>query len=450
MAIHLTFHGAARTVTGSNFLLETDNAKVLIDCGMRQGDRFADEDNKEKFSYDASSIDAVVITHAHIDHIGMLPKLVRQGFRGPIFATAPTAAFAEVLLKDSQRIIAGEAREDGEEPIYERHDVEKTIKLFSPMRYHQEQEIAPGVTCQLYDAGHVLGSAFVVITTQKKRIAFSGDLGNSPTPLLRDLEKLPVVDVVVMESTYGDRLHEDRERRTQKLKECIAGSIADGGTLLIASFAFERAQELLAEINEMVERGGMPPAKYFLDSPLAIKATAIYQRFPELYNDEAQQHIVTEGDIPFRFPGLTFARSSDDSRAINDVAPPKVIIASSGMMMGGRILHHAIRVLPDPKSTLLIVGYQAAGTLGRRLLGKPRRVTIMGKSIPVRCQIKAIGGYSAHADQDTLLEWVGNGKPKHVYLVHGEEGEALALAEAIRDEHGFLVRVPEKGEQVEI
>ena len=450
MAAKLTFYGAARTVTGSNFLLETPKARILVDCGMRQGDRLADRDNKAPFAYDPKTIDAVLITHAHIDHIGMLPKLVRSGFRGPIYATAPTAAFAEILLEDSGRILAGEAREAHEDPIYEKHDVEQTIRQFRPVAYHEKQRVATGLGAEFYDAGHVLGSSFIVVSYGKKKFAFSGDLGNSPTPLLRNLETLPEVDAVVMESTYGDRIHEDKARRTEKLKEALSRSIAENGTLLIASFAFERAQELLAEINEMVEHENMPPAKYFLDSPLAIKATAIYQRFPNLYNAEAQEHIV-EGDIPFRFPGLTFARSSRDSKAINDVSPPKVIIASSGMLTGGRILHHARRILPNPKSTLLIVGYQAAGTLGRRLLGRPKRVTIFGQSVPVRCHIKAIGGYSAHADSERLLTWVGSGKPKKVYLVHGEEAAALALADTIRDEHHNIeVTVPTKGETVSL
>lgn len=450
MATSITFYGAARTVTGSNFLLQTDDAKILIDCGMRQGDRLADTDNKADFAYDPATIDAVLVTHAHIDHIGMLPKLVRHGFSRKIYSTAPTAAVAEILLTDSQRILAREARDAGEDPIYEKADVERTIKQFETVAYHAPKEVAKGISAELYDAGHVLGSSFIILTVEGKRIAFSGDLGNSPTPLLRDLEDLPDVDVVVMESTYGDRIHEDRARRAEKLEEVLASSIAEHGTLLIASFAFERAQELLAEINEMVEHGDMPSAKYFLDSPLAIKATAIYQRFPDLYNEEAQEHIVEEGDVPFRFPGLTFARSSNDSRAINNVKPPKVIIASSGMLTGGRILHHAIRVLPDPKSTLLIIGYQAAGTLGRRLLGRPKRVRIFGKSIPVRCHIKAIGGYSAHADQAVLMDWVQKGKPKQIYLVHGEEAAALTLADTIREELDIQVHVPEKGEQVQI
>jgi metallo-beta-lactamase family protein len=416
---------------------------------MHQGTRMADEENREPFAYDPKTVDAVLITHAHIDHIGLLPKLVRGGFHGKIFTTAPTKAFAEILLEDSQHILAMEAREVGEDAIYDKDDVAQTMRQFEAVTYHEPVTVAGSVKATFYDAGHVLGSAFIVVEAEGKRIAFSGDLGNSPTPLLRDREALQAVDAVVMESTYGDRIHEDRARRAEKLHECIENSIASGGTLLIASFAFERAQELLAEINEMVEHGGLPKANYFLDSPLAIKATAIYQRFPELYNEPAQEHIV-EGDIPFRFPGLAYARTADDSKAINDAPVPKVIIASSGMMTGGRILHHAIRVLPDPKSTLLIVGYQAAGTLGRRLLAHPKRVHIMGHEIPVRCNIRAIGGYSAHADQETLVQWVATGKPGRIMLVHGEEGAALALADLLRDDIGVPVDVPRAGQRIEI
>ena len=443
----MTFYGAAREVTGSNHLLEAAGKKVLVDCGMHQGSRLADEENREPFAYDPRMIDAVLITHAHIDHIGLLPKLVRAGYRSPIYATAPTKAFSEILLTDSQHILEIEAKEEGAEPIYDSGDVAQTISQVREVEYHKPVVVVEGVTARFYDAGHVLGSAFIVVEAEGKHIAFSGDLGNSPTPLLRDREALPSVDALVMEATYGDRIHEDREQRTQKLRECIERSIAGGGTLLIASFAFERAQELLAEINEMVEHGKLPKAIYFLDSPLAIKATAIYQRFPEYYNGAAQEHII-EGDVPFRFPGLSYARTPEESKAINAAPQPKVIIASSGMMTGGRILHHAVRVLPDPKSTLLIVGYQAAGTLGRRLLARPKRIYIMGQEIPVRCTIRAIGGYSAHADQETLLEWAAAGKPKRIALVHGEESAALALSELLHEDLQIPVAVPRPGQRV--
>ena len=449
MTAKLSFYGAARTVTGSNFLLETDNAKILVDCGLRQGSRYADEENREPFVYDAASIDALIVTHAHIDHIGLIPKLVREGFTGKIFATAPTKGFAEILLEDSARIIGHEAKEDGVKPPYEPRDVPEAIRRFTPIEYHTPTLIAPGVTATFYDAGHVLGSAFVIVEAEGTRTVFSGDLGNSPMPLLKDLESLPNVDYVVMESTYGDRVHEDMSRRREKLAQAVASSIARGGTLLIASFAFERAQELLAELNDIVEAGDIPKVPFFLDSPLAIKATAVYQRFPKYYNEEAQQEIVEEGDIPFRFPGLTFTKTSRESKHINTVPPPKVIIASSGMLSGGRILHHAVRVLPDVNSMLLIVGYQAPGTLGRRLLTRPKHVTMMGHKIPVNARVKAIGGYSAHADQEALLSWVsGAGAPKRVFLVHGEEASAMALADAIRETHGFETMVPKRDETV--
>ena len=447
--IAISFLGGTREATGSQFLLETDRAKILIDCGLHQGCHFCEGNNLAPFSYDPAAIDAVVVTHAHLDHSGLLPKLVREGFRGRIFATAPTRDFSEILLEDSAGLIEEEMRGRGKEPPYGPPDVAPTIARFTPLSYREPQEIAPGVSIELFDAGHVLGSASVVAEVGGKRIVFSGDLGNSPMPLLKDREPPDRADYVLIESTYGDRIHEDRNERRAKLHEMIGTTIKQKGTLLIPAFAFERTQELLAEMNTLVESGRIPRIPVFVDSPLAIKATAIYQRYSSYYNPREQQAI-REGDLPFQFPGLRFTKTVEESKEINDVPPPKIIIAGSGMMQGGRVLHHARRYLSDPHSTLLIVGYQAAGSLGRRLLTHARRARIFSETVAVRARVRAIGGYSAHADQEGLLDWLSAipSRPKKVFPVQGEPAAALALRNEIRDGLGIEAEVPFRGERL--
>ena len=444
----LSFLGAARTVTGSQFLIEGAGKRVLVDCGMAQGSRIAEGINQKPFSFDPTSLDAVIITHAHIDHTGKLPKLVKEGFRGPIFCTPPTKEFAEILLRDSASLIWDEAQNRGETPLFTNKDVEEASGLFETVPYHERREVASDFSFTLYDAGHVLGSAVVVVEVEGKTIAFSGDLGNPPTPLLRPTEILEGVDYVVIESTYGGRLHEPHEERSKKLEMIIDRVIEQKGTLLMPIFAFEKAQEILFEINKFVEQKKIPHIPVFIDSPLAIDATGIYEKYPEYYNSETRK-LMLNGDDPFGFPGLVVCRTPKESKKINDASAPKIIIAGSGMMTGGRVLHHAIRYLPEQNSILLFVGYQAAGSLGRRIFDGARSVRIMDKNVPVNCLVKGLGAYSSHADQDGLAMWIDNMKkrPVRIFVTHGEEASALALRQRLRDDLGLDVEAPFVGDR---
>ena len=449
----LTFHGGARSVTGANYLIETKTSKVLVDCGLAQGTRHAEEENYKKFPYDPASIDVVLITHAHIDHTGRLPKLIKEGFRGKIFMTRPTKDFAEIMLDDSQGLMANEARREGREELYSMKDVARTLEFIEPIEYGKITKVTEDIKCRFRDAGHILGSAIIEVWAGDKKIVFSGDLGNPPVPLLRPTEFIEEADYVVVESTYGDRVHEKLDERKNLLENAIEDISRKGGTLMIPSFAIERTQELLYEINALVENHRVPEMPVFMDSPLAIDATKIYRKYPEYYNKKAI-YLIESGDQLFKFPRLKFTYTSDESRAINNVAQPKVIIAGSGMSTGGRILHHERRYLSDPNSIMLFIGYQAARTLGRRIFDGAKNVKIFGENISVRCGVRAIGGYSAHADQTKLREWVekinDGGKLKKVFAVQGEEGPALAFVQLLRDHLGIDAEAPRIGDIVNL
>lgn len=449
----LTFYGGARSVTGANYLIETGQSKVLVDCGLTQGTRHAEKQNYKPFPYNASSIDAVLITHAHIDHTGRLPKLVKDGFRGKILMTRPTKDFTEIMLEDSQELLADEAKKEGREELYSKKDVAKTFGYAEAIEYGKEIKVAKDIKCRFRDAGHVLGSALIELWADSKKIVFSGDLGNPPVPLLRPTEFIDTADYVVVESTYGDRQHEDLVERKNALEDVIEDTVTKRGTLMIPSFALERTQELLYELNSLVENGRIPEVPVFIDSPLAIDATKIYQKYPEYYNKKAA-YLIESGDQVFQFPRLRFTYTTEESKEINDVPPPKVIIAGSGMSMGGRILHHEQRYLADPNSFILFIGYQAAGTLGRQIFDGAERVKIFGETVPVRCGVQAIRGYSAHADQEMLYRWVANMKkgprPQKVFVVQGEEGPALAFVQLLRDHLGVDAEAPMLGDRVEL
>ncbi|MBU1148882.1 MBL fold metallo-hydrolase, partial [Patescibacteria group bacterium] len=366
----LTFHGGARSVTGANYLLEVNKKKYLVECGLTQGGQFAETQNYQPFPYDPKEIEAVFVTHAHIDHIGLLPKLIKDGFAGKIYATLPTKDFAVPILKDAFGIMSDEARERGVEMLYQFSDVERALSYFNGIDYGKKIEVDENIAVRFRDAGHVLGSAIIEIWAKEgrknRKIVFSGDLGNPPTPLLRPTEFIEEADYILVESTYGNRLHEDKDLRKGLLEDAIEETIASKGVLMIPSFALERTQELLYELNELVENQRIPRVPVFMDSPLAIKLTAVYKKYPKYYNKKAK-YLISQGDEIFQFPGLQFTESVTESRKINNMPPPKVIIAGSGMSNGGRILHHERRYLPDPKSRLLIISYQSAGSLGRRL-----------------------------------------------------------------------------------
>ena len=451
----LTFYGAARTVTGANYLLESENAKILIDCGLFQGSSFCERHNFEPFPYDPKIIDAVLITHAHIDHTGRLPKLYKDGFRGEIFSTAPTKNFAEHLLIDSEHLLNKEAEEKKMPALYSLEDINKTMELWKTIRYRQKFRIGSaqgGIEIEFFDAGHILGSSFIVVAVDGKKIAFSGDLGNVATPIVRDTENLPAVDYAVIESTYGNRVHEDLERRKDILEDVIEDTIEAGGTLMIPAFAMERTQDLLYELNELVENGRIPRVPIFIDSPLAIKLTAIYKKYSQDsdYFDKESLALMRKGDAIFDFPGLKFSLTTEQSKEINGVPPPKIIIAGSGMSQGGRILHHEFRYLPDHKSAILFIGYQSKDSLGRRILDGEKKVKIFGEEVSVNCRKENIGGYSAHADSLKLLKWLRSAEKslKKVFVVQGEEDQSLPLAGKIMDDLAVEAIVPSMGDAV--
>lgn len=442
----LTFFGAAGEVTGSCMQLETAQARVLIDCGLFQGVRMADERNREPFPFAAAKIDAVLVTHAHTDHTGRIPVLARDGFAGPVFATAPTADLMRLLWDDALNVMQEDwERERERPPIFDERDVDMASKLIQSLGYREEVAVAPGVTAVFHDAGHILGSSFIEVRADGKIIVFSGDLGNRNVPILLPTDRLPSCDAVVTEATYGGRRHEDTRERSEKLRRMITETVERGGTLLIPAFAFERTQELLYELNHLVEHDHIPRLPIFLDSPLAIRATDVFRKYESFYNRKAAC-IVECGDDFFSFPGLEVTLKREDSKRINDAPQPKIIIAGSGMMNGGRILHHLKRVLPDEKSTVLVIGYQAAGTLGRRIFDGERQVKIHGDRIRVRARVRAIGAYSAHADQDKLIEWLRGGMPKRVFISHSDAAVADAFSERVSQTLKLPVRVPVAGE----
>lgn len=447
----LSFYGGAGGVTGACYLLETKDTKILIDCGMFQGSRFSETLNSDPFPFNPKEIKAALITHAHIDHTGRLPKLYKDGFRGSIYGTMPTLDFTKALLIDSEHVIAMEAKHEGQEPFYAAKDVELAFTLVKPVEYGMMVHIADDVACTFYDAGHILGSSmievFVTMGDKKIKIVFTGDLGNSPGPLLRDTHKEIEADYAVIESAYGDRLHEGEGERKDTLEDVIEETVAAGGVLMIPAFATERTQELLYEFNELMEHGRVPKVPVFIDSPLAIKITEIYKRYSSFYDEEALR-LLKSGDEIFSFPGLKFTPTIEDSKRINSVPPPKIILAGSGMSHGGRIVYHEKLYLPDPKSTLLIIGYQIKGSLGRKLLEGEKKVRIHGDEVDVHAKIKQISGYSAHADQQGLYRWVEPMRLsiKKLFVVQGEEHASEAFAQIVKDQLAVDAVVPKIGD----
>lgn len=437
----LTFCGGTQIVTGVNYLLETSKAKILIDCGLFQGTRENQKLNFEPFAYDPRTIDAVILTHAHLDHTGRLPLLYKRGFRGKIFCTRPTKSFTELILIDSTHI--WRKQEKRLLRLFDWPDVDGVLGLFKGADYHQKIQIKPGISFQFKDAGHILGSSIIELQAKGQKIVFSGDLGNPPVPLLCDPEFIERTDYLIIESTYGDRLHQPRKESKEQLENIIEETVAQKGVLMIPSFAVERTQELLYELNELVENHRIPSVPIFIDSPLAIEATQIYRRYRDYFDKEACQ-LIDIGDDIFKFPGLRLTRTKEESKMINQVSAPKVIIAGSGMSQGGRICYHEMRYLPDPASSLLIVAYQAQGTLGRRLLDGHSKVMIFGQPVKVRAKIISLEAYSAHADQKGLLNWIeAIAKPvKNIFVVQGEKEPAKALCQKIKDRLGIAACVP--------
>jgi len=449
----LTFYGGAKSVTGANYLLEEGCLRIIVDCGLYQGSKYATELNYEKFPYDPGTVNFVFLSHSHTDHIGRLPKLYKEGFRGQIIASKPTLDLAKKALPDNYDLMKSEAERDGLPLLYELQDIEKTWSLAKGWDYEKKIELGNNVSAVLHDAGHILGSTIIEINFGNQKIYFTGDLGNPPTPLLNPPYFPEDADFIVTESAYGSRIHEDRAYRKEILQDIIVGTINRGGVLMIPSFAMERTQELLYELNDMVEHKKIPRVPVFVDSPLAINLTEVYKKYPDYFNKQTR-YIIDSGDDIFHFLGLSFTRTSEESKKINDIPAPKIIIAGSGMSIGGRILHHERRYLSDPKSSILFVGYQVEGSLGRRILDGEKEVSIFGEKIRVNCRVKAIGGYSAHADQKMLMRWIGTAntqsKLKKVFIVQGEENSAQALADKIREDLGIEAIAPASGNSFEL
>ncbi|MBU0731602.1 MBL fold metallo-hydrolase [Patescibacteria group bacterium] len=447
----LTFLGAAGEVTGSSYLVETESAKFLVDCGMFQGGHFSEDKNLEKWKFEPAELDFIIITHSHLDHCGRLPKLVKNGFKGKIYSTHATSDFMEIFLADSAHVIRMEARRRKKPALYEENDVKAMSKLLVGENYNEKIQPKEGIEFRLRDAGHILGSAIIELWIEDKKIVFSGDLGNPPVPIVNPPEFIDEADYVLLESTYGGRVHEDSRTRRLMLSSAIYEVATMKGILMIPAFAMERTQEVLFELNALEENNDIPPIDIYLDSPLAIKAMSVFRKHEALFNVEAHS-LIDSGDDIFDFSGLTMTESTEASKAIKTKPNPKMIIAGSGMCHGGRIMHHLKDHLGNYKNQVLIVGYQVKGTLGRRLVENEKVVRIYGQEIKVEAKTRAIGGYSAHGDQPKLLEWVEKykKKPKGMFIVHGEPDQSYALADAIKTQFDIQAAVPSQFESVDL
>lgn len=448
---HVQFAGGVGSVTGANFLFDTGGARFLVDCGLVQGDRFAMAENCDPFSYDPATIDVLLVTHAHADHIGRIPKLVRDGFSGVIYSTYPTRDLAAVMFRDAYKVMLYEEERYGTERCYEEKDITAALSLWKGVKYHEKIELPDNVTALFSDAGHILGSAMVTLERNGRKILCTGDIGNVPQPLMNPPEIQKGYHYLLMESVYGDRTHEEVKERTELLKMHIEDTIQKKGTLIIPAFSLERTQGMLYEINNLVEGGSIPALPVFLDSPLAIEVTEIYRKYTDYLKDEVRAQIKTGDDI-FNFPKLSLTRSVEDSSQIAKVKGPKIIIAGSGMSHGGRILEHERRYLEDKTTTLLLVGYQAVGSIGRLLHDGAKRVKILDTDVRVRAKIARIRGYSGHADRDQLVDLVSAGaeQAEQVFVCMGEERSSLFLVQRLHDYFGLRAVAPERDEKIEI
>ncbi|HEY0220661.1 MAG TPA: MBL fold metallo-hydrolase [Candidatus Paceibacterota bacterium] len=448
--IQVTFWGGVGTVTGANFLLESPHTKILVDCGLLQGEAGAYEKNKEAFPYDPKKIDYLFITHAHLDHIGRVCKLVRDGFSGTIFSTQETKEIANMMFLDALKVMTMKEKEliDGhhQKPLYESNDLNKAVSLWKTISYHVPTKINDEFQVFLKDAGHILGSSMYEFSYNGKKIVFTGDSGNSPAPLLRDTEEINDADYIIMDSVYGDSNHESKEERDERFREIVLETIERGGALVIPAFSIERTQVVLYELNNLIEDGKIPEVPVYMDSPLGSKVTDVYSRHSKDFNKGVQKEIKGGDDI-FDFPKLRIIHGSQESMSIASTPNPKIIIAGSGMSSGGRVIWHEMIFLPDPKSTVLMMGYQAVGTLGRRIQDRPASVEINGRMVPVKAKIEMISGYSSHKDSDNLVKLVSNTAKtvKKVFVVMGEPKASTFLAQRLRDELEVDAIYPERG-----
>jgi metallo-beta-lactamase family protein len=447
----VSFYGAAHQVTGSCHLVETKGKKILLDCGMFQGGDFNEGKNNDAFPFDPASVDAVLVSHGHLDHTGRIPKLVKEGCKGSIYGTKATLEFARLIWDDAQHIMTYNNKKFQAPILYMPEDIDIAEEQCQGVDYHEIVDLGDGVTAVFKDAGHIFGSSFIELTADGKTLGFSGDMGNKNVPILKESEQLGNVDALLCESTYGDRIHEDLVVRRDEIVKLMKEGYEGGGTVMVPAFSLERTQEFLYELHKLNEEGRLPNVPIFLDSPLAIRALPVYKKYSEYYDKEALKHH-SAGEDFLDFPQLTITESKEESMKINEMKGPKMVIAGAGMMNGGRILHHAFRYLSDPNSMLLIVGYQAHGTLGRRLYEGAKKVHIFNQEIEVNATVKAIGALSAHGDQNKLVEWIGGAEtvPKKVFFIHGEKHAANKLAGRVNKELKIETFVPEEGEVFEI
>ncbi|MHC4115253.1 MAG: MBL fold metallo-hydrolase RNA specificity domain-containing protein [Planctomycetota bacterium] len=464
MDIKLRFLGAAQNVTGSRHLLEANGVRVLVDCGLYQERHFRGR-NWEPFLVPPASINAVLLTHAHLDHCGLLPKLVKEGFRGRIYCTAATADIAQIILLDSAKIQEEDAefkrrrhkkeKRKGafpEIPLYTTEDAEACLPLFSHVEYRKSVDLGNDVETTFYDAGHVLGSSIIRVKVrgagEERIILFSGDIGRPDRPIICDPTALDAADYVLIESTYGDRVHSAVEDAKMQIADAINHAVKTRGNVVVPSFALERSQELLYYMNELLLEGSIPHLKVYLDSPMASRITKVFQNHPEMFDDDMSEHLKRH-ESPFKFPGLEMAGNSGQSKAINDAKPTVMIIAGSGMCTGGRIKHHLVNNIENPKNTIMFVGYQANGTPGRSLVDGAKRVRILGEKRDIKAKIVRISGFSAHADRNELLAWLKEleSPPRKVFVVHGEAGSAKSFSDYVRKLTGWDITAPAYGEE---
>lgn len=466
----ITFHGAAQTVTGSQHLVEVNGHRILLDCGLYQGNRKEAFQRNRTFAFDPKEVDVLVLSHAHIDHSGNIPGLVKQGFRGPIYCTHATRDLAASMLPDSGRIQESDVefvnkknRRRGEpevEPMYTEEDAFNSLDSFISINYGQPKRLFGGIDLTYHDAGHMLGSAFVVLEIEDRdarrdiRLVFSGDLGPKGMPILRDAEYIDAADVLIMESTYGGRLHEPDDDIESAMAQIIREIVLNKGVLVIPAFAVGRTQQVVYLLQRLHSAGKIPMIPVFVDSPLAIDATAVFRQHPEAYDDDVRAYMMQyRDDDIFGFEKLRYTRKVEDSKALNTMEGPFVVISASGMAEAGRILHHLRNRISDPHNFVLITGWQAPNTLGRRLVEHISPVRIFGEEHTVRAQVKVLNGLSGHGDSDDLVDWVQHieKRPRHTFLVHGEPDQSDALKQRLHNELSLEnVLAPELHQQVEV
>jgi metallo-beta-lactamase family protein len=464
--MELTFWGAARTVTGSMHLLESGGKRVLLDCGLFQGRRKDADAKNRNLPFPASSIDAVILSHAHTDHSGNLPTLVKNGFTGPIYATPATVDLCSWMLRDTAHIQEKDAEflnkrrekrksqgiENGEiEPLYTTEDAEATLPLFRPVPYHSPFAVTPNLTFESYDAGHILGSSFVVLHEtsggETVRLGYSGDVGRPHLPIIRDPEKMPPVDYLILESTYGGRLHKHVEHVVNKLEAVVKRTAARGGRIIVPAFAVGRTQQLVLLLHQLANEKRIPNIPIFVDSPLAVNVTDVHREHPECFDEETRAYL-RDGEDPFGFKRLQYIRDASESKKLNELHGAFVVISASGMAEQGRILHHLRNNIEDPRNTVLITGYQAPDTLGRKLVEKWPEVRIFGEPMRVRAEIASLDELSGHADQAELSDWVRPlaGVVRKVFLVHGEPQQSQTLCKLLNAQYDFACETPAPGE----